>query len=848
MKPQDYINRGRALADQDKHEEAILCYEAAISRMTSLADSPVVSESSQALSTPPPTPQDEVNVDMVSATLGKAISLGKLGRNPAATEAMEAALELDPRNTTTLSYLGLLRVIVLCGEGQESWKSLQIREKKFNEGIECYREALSIDPNCTIAAEGLATALTDEGTRLKLLGQGDASYLKYKEASQICPCYAPSHYNLGIVLAERGLVDEAIQEYKRALECCPRYAEAHNNIGVLLKGRNQIQEAIESFKACLELNPNFQLALQNISLALSDLGTVVKSQGMIDDAINFYKQALLYNPKSADAMYNLGVAYIEKNEPEKAIICYELTTQMNPRCAEAYNNLGVIYKDFDNLPRALQCYESALRVKPAFPEALNNMGVVFTMMCQPEDAFAYFNAALQVYPNYSAAYTNLGKFFQDSGDAEKAIHYYEKSLEIYSAAPNSAHNRLLALNYSVTRSRDEISAAHEQWGREIRLQAGPKKNSWKNVKKVERQIKVGYISPDFNKHSVAYFFEAALRCRSRENFHVTCYYAATKEDVMTRRLREMSDSWVNIASKPPAVVAQMIEADQIDILVELSGHTASNRLDVLALHPAPVQVSWIGYPNTTGLDTIDYRFTDDKADPLDTTQKFTEELVRLPDSFLCYTPAEEAGPVAPPPCEALHYVTFGSFNNVAKMNGGVVNLWGKILASLPDSRLLLKSRAFAASQVRESCVSALSEFGVSRNRIDMQMVMSSTSEHLAAYSRMDISLDTFPYAGTTTTVEALLMGVPVITLQARGDNATHSQNVGVSLLTQVGLHELIAKDEDEYCDIAVQLARSPERIRSYRDTLRDRLLSSPLCSGQALMSNVEAEYRRMWTR
>eukprot|EP00960_Hanusia_phi_P069929 767193-Hanusia_phi.AAC.1 len=437
-------------------------------------------------------------------------------------------------------------------------------------------------------------------------------------------------------------------------------------------------------------------------------------------------QALLYNPKSADAMYNLGVAYIEKNEPEKAIICYELTTQMNPRCAEAYNNLGVIYKDFDNLPRALQCYESAIRVKPAFPEALNNMGVVFTMMCQPEDAFAYFNAALQVYPNYSEAYTNLGhqpslqcrNFFAHmfgQGNSSKIPVMPKKPFSTTRKASKSSHPPPTRRTI-VTRSRDEISAAHEQWGREMRMRAGPRKTSWDNVKDVERKLRVGYISPDFNKHSVAYFFEAVLRCRSRENFHVTCYYAATKEDAMSRRLREMSDAWVSIASKPPALVrtkngpgqgtgeekegemrrvdvcekideglemgregigtvkqrqeeervahwcwgggqeeeprrkrrelrclqvAKMIEADQIDLLVELSGHTASNRLDVMALHPAPIQLL-----------------------PLSHIRQ--EELIRLPDSFLCYTPAEEAGPVAPAPCEALHYVTFGSFNNVAK--------------------------------------------------------------------------------------------------------------------------------------------------------------------------------------
>jgi len=608
-----------------------------------------------------------------------------------------------------------------------------VREKRTEEGISLYRRALELDPEYSLAAEGMATGLTDEGTRLKLLGQIDDAMLKYKEAVRVCPEYAPSHYNEGIVLAEQGLVQQALESYARALELWPGYAEAHNNCGVLLKGLDRLPEAIEAYRACLEINPNFQLAAHNLSLALSDLGTAVKAQGRLQEAIHLYQQALYYNATSADAMYNLGVAYVDNNEPHKATICYQLTTEVNPRSAEAFNNLGVIYKDMDNLPRALSCYEAALRIKPTFPEALNNMGVVFTIMNLPEDALPYFNSALQVAPAYAEAYTNLGKLFQDAGDADKAIQYYERCLSLCPFSDNAAHNRLLALNYSLRHSRNSVTAAHTAWGQDISSRAvnaaaGAEVDVFEphgNTRCVSRQVRVGYLSPDLNKHSVSYFTEALLRHRSVAHFHVTCYSAASKEDATTRRLRSCADSWFSVVGMSPLAAAQKIRADKIDILVELAGHTAGNRLDIMALRPAPVQVTLIGYPNTTGLDSIQYRITDQHADPLDTTQHFSEELVRLPETFLCYTPPDESevGPVAPPPSASLHYVTFGTFNNVAKINGHVVRLWARILLALPDSRLLLKSRAFAAKQVKDSCLCALADFGVDRSRIDLLQVV-----------------------------------------------------------------------------------------------------------------------------
>ena len=300
--PSSQVLRAKVLAQQEKHEEAITAFEAAIAMLTISGD---VSGDSQAPSTPPPSQPSE-SKDMVKAMVGKGISLGKLGRSAAAEQAFDAALDLDRDNVEALTYLGLLRC----------------QGKRIEEGLSLYRRARELDPSFELASEGLARALTDEGTRLMVLGQADEAMSKYTEASQVCPSYAPAYYNEGIVLAERGLVHEALNSYARALELCPRYAEAHNNRGVLLKGLDRLPEAIEAYRACLDVNPNFELGAHNLALALSDLGTAVKAQGRVQEAIHLYQQALHYNATSADVMYNLAVAYVEDNEPLKASIWY----------------------------------------------------------------------------------------------------------------------------------------------------------------------------------------------------------------------------------------------------------------------------------------------------------------------------------------------------------------------------------------------------------------------------------------------------------------------------------------------------------------------------------------------
>jgi len=315
---------------------------------------------------------------------------------------------------------------------------------------------------------------------------------------------------------------------------------------------------------------------------------------------------------------------------------------------------------------------------------------------------------------------------------------------------------------------------------------------------------------------------------------------------VTARLRRLPHAFRAVSGMPAQRLAELVRKDRIDILVDLAGHTAGNRLDVMALRPAPLQLTYLGYPNTTGLTTIDYRVTDALADPPGTTQRCTERLLRLPGCFLCYTPPDEIPPVGPLPAAARGpgEVTFVSFNALAKVSQRALEVWSRVLSALPRARLLLKAKAFESPRATADFLGRLGRLGVPADRVTCRPLVGSTHDHLAAYGEADVALDTFPYAGTTTTCEALLMGVPVVTLSG----PSHAHGVGRSLAHAAGFPELHARSEDEYVTLACRLASDPDRLAALRGSLRRRMLASPLCDGRAFTRELEGAYRTVWRR
>eukprot|EP01119_Soliformovum_irregulare_P023651 TRINITY_DN8305_c0_g1_i2.p1 TRINITY_DN8305_c0_g1~~TRINITY_DN8305_c0_g1_i2.p1 ORF type:complete len:788 (-),score=168.81 TRINITY_DN8305_c0_g1_i2:37-2400(-) len=700
------------------------------------------------------------------------------------------------------------------------------------------------------SSQRLAILYTDMGTKQKLEGNMGACIESYKQAIACDPSFSPAFYNLGVVYAETDRISEALTNYQMTVTLNPLYVEAYCNMGVISKNMGQIEDAIKFFTAALAVNQNFEIAKTNLSISLTDLGAKFKSQGKSKEAIAAYKRSLFYNSKNADSYYNLGVAYGDLMKFERAIVNYEISLEFNPGCCEALNNLGVIHKELNNLEKALQCYQQGLKINPRFTQTLNNVGVIYTIQGKTEEAYRSLHKAIEENPNYGEAYNNLGVLYRDEGRIEESLECYAKCLDCNPNSRNAAQNFLLATNYSLNPEIVKNSFDyHKKWGTQMEA-FFPKIQTHLFKLKFPKKLRIGYISPDFFTHSVSYFSEAILKHHNPDQFRIYCYSNVTCEDAKTQRLKEMVEFWRDIRAMSAEEAVKHVVNDKIDILIELTGHTAGNRLDVMALKPAPIQITYIGYPNTTGLSTIDYRLTDKIVDPPETGQKFTENLIYLPNCFLCYSPPPNYERVPESivegsiPAVANGYVTFGTFNNLAKINEQVVAAWCEILRAVPNSKLMLKCKPFVSEDIRNRVLARFEREGIATNRIILLSLVSLTGEHLMTYRQMDIALDTFPYAGTTTTCEAMWMGVPVITM--KGD--THAQNVGATLLTHVGHPELIAGSREEYRTIAEGLASDIPRLQQIKFALREKMRQSPLCQAAAFTKDYEAVLVDLWKR
>lgn len=510
----------------------------------------------------------------------------------------------------------------------------------------------------------------------------------------------------------------------------------------------------------------------------------------------------------------------------------------------------MVLRERGEIDRAAACYEAALRARPNFAQGLNNAAVLATQRGNAAQALGFLRAALTMQPEYAEAWNNLGVLQRDVGAPRDAIASYERCLQIDPKNRNAGQNRLLALNYVVPGEDPFICNAHVKWGRDVEAAIEPLPAlSLADVDAdPDRPLVVGYVSPDLHTHSVSYFAEAPLSHHDPSRVKAIVYDVCPRGDARTEHLRaaleRVGGTWKRVASLSEAALADLVRADRVDVLVDLTGHTAGNRLETFARKPAPVAVTWIGYPNGTGLSRVDWRITDSVSDPPSTRQAYVERLWRLPGCFLCYTPSPLAPPSAPTPALERGYVTFGSFNALSKQTPEVMRVWARILREMPSARLVLKNKPFVCPTTREYHWRAWEALGVRRARVDLLGLAPGHGDHLAQYAGVDVALDPWPYAGTTTTTECLLMGVPCVT--RRG--SCHAHSVGATLLQHANLPaEWVADDENSYVEAALRLARLPpaelDRVRA--DTRRS-FLASPLCDAPKFVRGVEDAYRGMW--
>ncbi len=559
-------------------------------------------------------------------------------------------------------------------------------------------------------------------------------------------------------------------------------------------------------------------------------------------ASELYRAILEIDPDHSAAHYSLGlIAGIEGDE-SSALARFERAIAGQPHEPAYYYNYATLLHRRARFDEAIRHYGTALSLNPQHAGALNNLGAILLLRGETAAAEEKLRHALRIQPDNVNALTNIGNIRKDQGEPEDAIAWYRRALATDPRYAVAGSNLLLCMLYSNSYSAAQIFKEHCARGRAVSEAISDSIHASVADAHPDRPLRIGYVSPDLRRHSVAYFFEPILAAHNRSLFEIFCYADVAAPDEVSVRFQQYRCVWRSIYGMHDRQAAETIAGDRIDILVDLAGHSGNNRLGVFARKPAPVQITYLGYPATTGLEQIDYRITDSLADPPGEEQYHSERLIRLPGGFLCYRPPQEPLSVSPSPSSSNGFITFGSLNNVSKMCPDVIQTWIRVLRETPDSQLVLKSKVFANHGYAQRLREIFAEAGIAQNRMHLLRHSPSTADHLRVYNRIDISLDTFPYNGTTTTCESLWMGVPVIALRG----AHHASRVGVSLLSRIGLSSMVAGNQKEYVRLARFLASDVKRLTKLRESLRPALVRSPVCDARKFTKELESAYRTVW--
>ena len=565
------------------------------------------------------------------------------------------------------------------------------------------------------------------------------------------------------------------------------------------------------------------------------------TSGRIEDARAAYRAIVEAHPDHARALHSLGV--LEKNAGAAAV-GVELISRAIAilPAAEFYNNLGDALQLLMRNEEAMGAFERAIAIAPDYVKAYNNLAMVQSRVGRAGEAVETMVRAVALRPDYARGIASLGSALVVCGRQAEALACFRRAIEL-EPGYQIAHSNLLMASHYLEHDPGALARMHREWGERFAdlVERDPRATPSASPRGVAREgkIRVGYVSPDFYGHAVSNFFMPVLEHHDRSKFHVTCFSNVPGGDAVTQKLRERADEWHEIVGLSDEAAAQLVRDQGIDILVDLAGHSARNRLMMFARKAAPVQVTWLGYPNTTGMVAIGFRVTDAHADPLGETESLhTERLVRL-SSCWCYGPPGDAPEVAPPPSSLGAAVTFGSFNTLAKVTPGMIETWAKVLHAAAGSRMVIKALGGGDESVRRRLVDQFAKYGIGAERVEIRGRDADFRKHLESYGEVDVMLDTFPYHGTTMTCEAMWMGVPVVTLAG----AAHVSRVGVSLLTSAGLAEFVASSREEYVAIASALGADVARLKALRATMRSRM--APLVDAARFTRELESAFESM---
>jgi predicted O-linked N-acetylglucosamine transferase (SPINDLY family) len=777
--------------------------------------------------------------------LAQAIACHQAGNFTQAEQIYQQILRADPRNVDALHLSGVLahqrgqdeRALHLIGMAIQ----LNPREATFH---------------CHL---GLAQ------TALQQLAEAAASF---RQALALRPDFAEAHNNLGNVFYQRGQWEEAVACYRRAVELRPDYPEAHKNSAVILMEQGRREEAIVHVRHAVRYRPNYAEARYQLGMLLAD-------QGKLDEAVGHFRHAIMVQPAFFEAHHYLGIALGAQGFPDDAIVSFRQAIQLKPDVAETHHHLAKALRSLKRLDEAVASFRQALVLRPDFPEALHHLGATLVMQGKadeaepfllravellPEDplvhnslaialgmqgkmdeAIAGFQRVLQLKPDFPEVQSNLGIALKDQGKLTEALACYRRALKLRPDFAEAHGNLCYTLHFCAEVDARTIYEEHRRWNQ---LHAQPLAQfilPHLNDRSPERRLRIGYVAPDFRAHPVGWFLLPLLQQHDHEMFEVFCYASVVNPDVITERCRAQADVWRGVLGLSDEQLTAAIREDRIDILVDLTMHMGHSRLLVFARKPAPVQVTYLGYCSTTGLGAMDYRLTDPYLDPPERSEiVYSEQSVHLPLTYWCYQPGSPTAPVNELPALQTGHVTFGCLNNFCKVTGPTLAAWIRLLREMPEAHLLLHAKS---GSHRDRVRDLLAEQDIAPERLAFVDTVSA-EEYFRLYHGVDVGLDPFPYCGGTTTCDALWMGVPVVTLAGQ----TAVGRGGVSILSNVGVPELIASDVDQYIHLAQELAADLPRLGQLRATLRELMRGSPLMDAPQFARDIEAAYRGMWRR
>jgi protein O-GlcNAc transferase len=673
---------------------------------------------------------------------------------------------------------------------------------------------------------------TESNQLIGLFNAGRYAELESKALILVKQYPNAGHIWMGLGLSLQMQGKDALHALQKTVELMPGDANAHNNLANTFRERGQLDSSVASCRRALKIQPDLVAAHNNLGLALLD-------QGQPDAAVSSFRRALEINPDFAEAHSNLGLALTELGQFDAALVSCRRALQLKPDFAAAHNNLGGVLREFGQLDAAITSYRRALEISPNFAKAHNNLGIALEESGHFGEAEASYHKALQINPGFVEAHSNLGNVLKDLGQHDAALASYRRALELKPDFVDAQTNLLFTLNYTAHRPEYCLEEARK-YGRIVDKKVTARFSSWQCTEKPER-LKVGLVWGDLHNHPVVYFLESLLAQIDSTRIELIAYPTDIQSDELTVRIKPYFNAWKPLIGKNDEVAARLIYADRIHVLLDLSGHTAKNRLPIFAWKPAPVQASWLGYFATTGVAEMDYLVADEVGVLEAQRKNFSETLWYLPDSRLCFTAPKVSLAVASLPALKNGYLTFACFQNLSKVGNEVLTVWGKILTELPHAKLRWQCKQLGDPAVVQQLILRLQQQGIDLTRVSLHGAVSREA-YLTAHAEVDMILDTFPYPGGTTTCEALWMGVPTLTLAGN----TFVARQGASLLTAGGLKDWVATSATEYLDKAIALASDLPKLSALRAGLREQVSASPLFDAQRFARNFEDALWGMW--